>query len=68
MILIPHFFSVPFIQLHQAVTALPLSPLPRRLLKMLSVKDSLQSWSPLANRGVDLCDDLPGIPVGLGDK
>lgn len=68
-VLIFHFFSVPFIQLHQAVAGLPWcckSPLLRWLLKVLSVKDVLQSWSPLAKRGVDLCSDLPGVLVGLG--
>lgn len=67
-VLISHF-SVPFIQLHRAVTDLPWcckSPLPHRLRKVLSVKDTLQSWSPLAKQVVDLCNDLPGILVGLG--
>lgn len=67
-VLISHF-SVPFIQLHRAVADLPWcckSPLPHWLRKVLSVKDSLQSWSPLAKQVVDLCNDLPGILVGLG--
>lgn len=68
-VLISRFFSVPFIRLDQAGAGLPRcckSPLLRWLWKTLSVKDISQAWSPLAKRGVDLCNDLHGVPVGLG--